>query len=68
MKKFITVLLIAVICLSLTSCDYNITSIESLMRPPKLSGENNLLQLAFEGSLENPDTVIMKNPINHVIL
>ncbi len=64
MKKISAVLLIIVICLSLTSCDYNITSIESLMRPPKLSGESNLLQKAFEESVDDVNGVIMKTPIS----
>ena len=64
MKKFIAVFLIIIICLSLTSCDYNITSIESLMRPPKLSGESSLLQQAFEQSIKDTDGVIMKTPVS----
>ena len=64
MKKFIAVFLIIIICLSLTSCDYNITSIESLMRPPKLSGESSLLQQAFEQSIKDTDSVIMKTPVS----
>ena len=64
MKKLISVCLIIIICLSFTSCDLSINTVDTLMRPPKLSGESNLLQLAFESSLKNPETVIMKNPIN----
>lgn len=64
MKKLISICLVLTICLSFSACDFSINTVDTLMRPPKLSGENNLLQLAFEGSLENPETVIMKNPIN----
>lgn len=64
MKKIFSILIIIAICLSLTSCDFNITSIESLMRPPKLSGESSLLQKAFEESVADRDGVIMKTPIN----
>ena len=64
MKKLILILLVICICLSLTSCDYKISSIESLMRPPKLSGESNLLQKAFEESIGNGKSVIMKTPIS----
>lgn len=64
MKRFIAIFLIIIICLSLTSCDYNITSIESLMRPPKLSGESSLLQQAFEQSIKDTDGVIMKTPVS----
>ncbi len=65
MKKLITIfLIIIIVCLSFTSCDYNITSIESLMRPPKLSGESSLLQKAFEESVADINGVIMKTPIS----
>lgn len=64
MRKFIAIFLIIIICLSLTSCDYNITSIESLMRPPKLSGESSLLQKAFEESVADINGVIMKTPVS----
>ena len=64
MKRFIAVFLIIIMCLSLVSCDFNITSIESLMRPPKLSGESNLLQKAFEESVADINGVIMKTPVS----
>lgn len=64
MKKIFIVLCIVLICLSLTSCDYNITSIESLMRPPKLSGESSLLQSAFEQSVDDINGIKMKTPLS----
>ena len=64
MKKILVMILICTICLSLTSCDYKINSIESLMRPPKLSGESSLLQKAFEQSVADSGGVIMKTPIS----
>lgn len=64
MKKILSICLIFIICLAFTSCDFSINSVDTLMRPPKLSGESNLLQVAFEKSLENIDSVIMKNPIS----
>lgn len=64
MKKIISICLILVICLTFSSCDFSINSIDTLMRPPKLSGESNLLQVAFENSLDSSDSVIMKNPIS----
>ncbi len=64
MKKFIAILLVLIVCLSLCSCDINITSIEGLMRPPKLSGESSLLQLAFEESVADINGVVMKTPIS----
>lgn len=64
MKKIIVLLLIFAVCLSLSGCDYNISSIESLMRPPKLSGESSLLQKAFEQSVADSDGIIMKAPLS----
>lgn len=64
MKKIITICLIFIICLSFSACDFSINTIDNLMRPPKLSGESSLLQIAFENSLENSDSIVMKNPIS----
>ncbi len=64
MKRKIAFILILVLCLSLTGCELNITSIESLMRPPKLSGESSLLQKAFEKSVVDVNGVVMKTPIS----
>lgn len=64
MKKLILAALIALICLSLVGCSLNLSSVESLMRPPKLSGESRLLQQAFEKSVVLSDSIIMKTPIN----
>lgn len=64
MKRILAVISVIVICLSLVGCDYNITSIESLMRPPKLSGESSLLQKAFEESVAETNGVIMKTPVS----
>lgn len=63
MKKIFSICLIIIICLTFSSCDFSINTVDTLMRPPKLSGESNLLQVAFEKSLDN-DSVIMKNPIS----
>ncbi len=64
MKKIIAFFLIVAVCLSLTSCNLNISSVENLMRPPKLSGESRLLQNAFEKSVHDFDGVVMKTPIS----
>lgn len=64
MKKVIAICLTVIICLSFSSCDFSINTVDTLMRPPKLSGESNLLQRAFEESIENAENVIMKNPIS----
>ena len=64
MKKIIAICLIIVICLSFCSCDFSLNAVDTLMRPPKLSGESSLLQIAFEKSFDNAGSVIMKNPIS----
>lgn len=64
MKKIFSICILIVICLSLTSCDLSINSVDTLMRPPKLSGESSLLQMAFDDSIDNDDLVVMKNPIS----
>lgn len=64
MKKIIAILISAVVCLTLSGCDFNIASVDSLMRPPKLSGDSSLLQEAFEDSVKYSESVIMKTPIS----
>ncbi len=64
MKKIAVISVVILICLSITVGLYNITSVESLMRPPKLSGENRLLQQAFEKTVSNSDGIVMKNPLS----
>ncbi len=64
MKKILSFIVILIICLSLSGCEYSIVSVDNLMRPPKLSGENSELQQAFEETLDNPEAVIMKNAIS----
>ncbi len=64
MKKIIAICLAFIICLSFSACDFSINTVDNLMRPPKLSGESSLLQVAFEKSLDNSDSIVMKNPIS----
>ncbi len=64
MKKLIAIILVAVICLSLTGCNVNFSSVDILMRPPKLSGKNSLLQQTFEETIGNSDSVVMKTPLS----
>ena len=63
-KKIVLIVLICIICISLSSCDFSIASVEALMRPPKLSGENSILQDAFENYIGKSTDVIMKTPIS----
>ncbi len=63
MKKIITTIILIVICLSFVGCDLNIASVDGLMHPPKLSGENSLLQQTFE-SIVGSDGIVMKTPIS----
>lgn len=64
MKKFAIVCIVVLLCLSLVIGLYNISSIESLMRPPKLSGESRLLQQAFEETVNKSEGIVMKNPLS----
>lgn len=64
MKKILILVISIVICLSLVGCDINLSSVDILMRPPKLSGENRLLQQTFEATVGNSESVIMKTPIS----
>ncbi len=64
LKKFAIVILVFVLCLSLSSCNISIGSVDALMRPPKLSGDNSLLQVAFERTLGKSDTVVMKTAVS----
>lgn len=64
MKKIVAIIISAVVCLSLSGCDFNIASVDSLMRPPKLSGDSSLLQEAFEKSVNYSESIIMKTPMS----
>ena len=64
MKKFIAIIFVALICLSLTGCKINFSSVDILMRPPKLSGKNSLLQKTFEETIGNSDSIVMKTPVS----
>ena len=65
MKKQMTAaaLLLLVLCLTLSGCNVSVSSVDGLMHPPKLSGENSLLQSAFEATVSNKDNIIMKTPL-----
>lgn len=64
MKKLITIIAALAVCLTLSGCDFNIASVDSLMRPPKLSGDSSLLQNAFENSVNHSESIIMKTPMS----
>lgn len=63
-KKVFLAVFAIVICLCLSGCSIDVSSVEGLMRPPKLSGENSLLQEAFEKYLNSSKNTIMKTPIS----
>lgn len=63
-KKLFLAVFAIVICLCLSGCSIDVSSVEGLMRPPKLSGENSLLQEAFEKYLNLSKNTIMKTPIS----
>ncbi len=64
MKRVIAILLVLALCLSFSGCEGSFSSVESLMRPPKLSGEDSFLQNAFDDAVSAYGNVIMKTPIN----
>lgn len=64
MKKVIAIFLVFAICLSFTACEYGFSSVESLMRPPKLSGEDRALQDSFEATVSKYEDVVMETPIS----
>ncbi len=64
MKKLIITFFVLLVCASLVFGIYNIKSFDSLMRPPKLGGENSKLQQAFEATVSKSDGIIMKNPLD----
>ncbi len=64
MKKFLSFILVLIICLSFSSCEKTFLSVNSLMRPPKLSGDDRLLQTAFENSVSEYESVVTKTPIS----
>lgn len=48
-----------------SGCDIEIaSSVDSLMRPPKLNGESSYLQEAFEKSVGSTKSLIMKTPVS----
>lgn len=63
MKRIFKIILISLVCLSLSSCENSFLSVEKLMRPPRLSGEDSILQEAFEASVENEKDIVMKTPV-----
>ncbi len=64
MKKTFAIFLLLVLCLSFSGCDFVFDSVESLMRPPKLNGEDSVLQRAFEQTVEEQKDVVMETPTN----
>lgn len=64
MKRILAIIIILAICLSFSACEDRFQSVSSLMRPPKLSGEDSVLQEAFEESVSNYENIIMKTPIS----
>ncbi len=64
MKKLVSIIICIVICLSFSSCNVNISSVDILMRPPKLSGANSLLQQTFESTVGDSESIIMKTPLS----
>lgn len=64
MKKISVLFIALIICCFFSGCNLNISSVDALMRPPKLSGENNLLQQTFESTVGDSESVVMKTPVS----
>jgi hypothetical protein len=64
MKRILKLILAISVCLSLTACEDVFLSVEKLMRPPNLSGEDSILQAAFEASVSENENVVMKTPFS----
>lgn len=65
MKKKIAAIALVIIFLAFSGCSLDIvSSVDSLMRPPKLNGESSFLQEAFEKTVGNSQSVIMKTPVS----
>lgn len=64
MKRIFALILIVVICLFFTSCESVLLSVDKLIRPPELSGTDKMLQEAFENSVSEYDSFVLKFPIN----
>ena len=64
MKRIFALILAVLVCLSFTSCESVFISVDKLIKPPELSGTDKMLQEAFESSVSEYDSVVLKFPIN----
>lgn len=64
MKKISVLFIALIICCFFSGCNLNISSVDALMRPPKLSGENSLLQQTFESTVGDSESIVMKTPVS----
>ena len=64
MKKISILFIAIIICCFFSGCNINISSVDVLMRPPKLSGENSLLQQTFETTVGDSESIVMKTPVS----
>lgn len=65
MKKISVLFITIIICCLFSGCNINISSVDALMRPPKLSGENSLLQQTFESTVGDSESIVMKTCCHH---
>ncbi len=64
MKKISILFIAIIICCFFSGCNINLSSVDVLMRPPKLSGENSLLQQTFESTVRDSESIVMKTPVS----
>lgn len=64
MKKIIAVLCVFAVCFSLSACELDFQSVDTLMKAPKLSGDERLLQDAFESYSSKYSDILMKTAVS----
>lgn len=61
-KRVLIIFLFLIVIIAMNSCSFNITSVDNLIRAPKLTGNNSALQIAFEKAVGKNTT--LKTPSN----
>ncbi len=61
-KMFIILISVLVICPFIILFISNFYTVQDLMKPPKIYGDDQKIQVAFESSIKNKDNLILKYP------
>lgn len=62
-KMFIVLIIIAIICPIFILFISHFDTVQDLMKPPRLYGDNEEIQTAFEKSLKNSEDLLLKYPL-----